>query len=261
AGASTPGDPGFLYFVEKGTGVIWRVDASTGARTTFLDIPQGDFNADGEQGVLGLAFHPDYAANGRFFVYLADAQGDIQVREYSRSADPAVANTASTLIIEIERPGSATNHIGGWIGFSPEDGYLYFAPGDGGGSGDPSNNAQNLEVLHGKIIRIDADGPDPFPADPHRYYAIPHDNPFGGGSGDPSNNAQNLEVLHGKISRIDVDGPDAFTADPLRNYAIPDDNPFVGVDGADEIWAYGLRNPWRMAFDPRNGDLYIGDVG
>lgn len=213
AGASTPGDPGFLYFVEKGTGIIWRVDAASGARTTFLDIPQGDFNSDGEQGVLGLAFHPDYAANGRFFVYLADAQGDIQVREYSRSANPAVANTTSTLVIEIERPGSDTNHIGGWLGFSPEDGYLYFGTGDGGGSGDPNNNSQNLNVLHGKIIRID------------------------------------------------VDNGDAFPADPLRNYSIPADNPFVGVAGADEIWAYGLRNPWRMAFDPRNGDLYIGDVG
>jgi len=210
AGASTPGDPGFLYFLEKGSGVIWRVDATTGARTTFLDIPQNEFSAENERGALGLAFHP--TDNSRFFVYLTDAEGDIQIREYSRSADPAVANTSWTLITEIDR-GTANNHVGGWLGFSPEDGYLYFAPGDGGGSGDPNNNAQNLDVLHGKIIRID------------------------------------------------VDGPDAFPADPLRNYAIPDDNPFVGIDGADEIWAYGLRNPWRMAFDPRNGDLYIGDVG
>ncbi len=131
AGSFTSADPGFLYFVEKSTEIIWRVDASTGVRTTFLDIPQTDFSSDGERGVLGLAFHPDYATNGRFFVYLTDPQGDIQVREYSRSENTAVANTASTLVIEIDR-GNESNHNGGWIGFSPEDGYLYFATGDGG---------------------------------------------------------------------------------------------------------------------------------
>lgn len=213
AGASTSADPGFLYFVEKGTGIIWRVDAGTGARTTFLDIPQGEFNSSGERGVLGLAFHPDYVSNGRFFVYLTDTEGDIQIREYTRSANPAIANTTWTLITEIARNPSLDNHNGGWIGFSPEDGYLYFATGDGGSGGDPSNNAQNPDSLLGKLIRID------------------------------------------------VDGPDAFPADPNRNYAIPADNPFVGIAGADEIWAYGLRNPWRIAFDPRNGDLYIADVG
>jgi len=210
--ATAPGEVGFLYVVEKATGVVWRIDASSGARTTFLDIPNGEFNADGERGVLGLAFHPDYETNGRFFVYLTDPQGDIQIREYTRSANPTVANTTSTLIIEIPKQTGFTNHNGGWLSFSPDDGYLYIATGDGGGGGDPSNFAQNLNVLLGKIVRIDIDGDD-------------------------------------------------FPGDGNRNYAIPDDNPFVGIDGADEIWMYGLRNPWRNAFDPRNGDFYIADVG
>ncbi|MEQ1489391.1 MAG: PQQ-dependent sugar dehydrogenase [Terricaulis sp.] len=213
AATSTPADPGFLYVMEKGTGVIWRIDTASGARTTFLDIPQSEFTSDGERGALGLAFHPDYATNGRFFVYLTDAQGDIQIREYSRSGNPAVANTSWSLVTEIARNPANNNHNGGWIGFSPEDGYLYFATGDGGGAGDPNNNAQNLDSLLGKLIRIDVDVSDQFPSDPN------------------------------------------------RNYGVPGDNPFVGVAGADEIWAYGLRNPWRITFDQRNGDIYIADVG
>jgi glucose/arabinose dehydrogenase len=213
AAAYTPADIGFIYVVEKDSGVVWRINEATGARTAFLDIPQGDFTRDGERGVLGLAFHPDYASNGRFFVFLTDAQGDLQVREYTRSAsDPAVANTNSTLIIEISKQTGQTNHNGGWIGFSPVDGFLYIAIGDGGGAGDPNNFAQNADVLLGKILRIDVNS-------------------------------------------------DGFPADLARNYAIPASNPFVGAAGADEIWAYGLRNPWRLAFDPRNGDLYIADVG
>lgn len=214
AAASTAADPGFLYIVEKASGIIWRADPATGARTVFLDIPNGQFSSDGERGALGMAFHPDYAVNGRFFVFLTDTDGNIQVREYHRSAgNPAVADTSFSVVIEVDRPSSsASNHNGGWIGFSPEDGYLYIAIGDGGGGGDPFNTAQNINNLNGKILRIDVDGDD-------------------------------------------------FPSDGARNYAIPDDNPFVGVAGADEIWAYGLRNPWRPAFDPRNGDLYIADVG
>lgn len=213
AGAATAADPGFLYIVAKDTGVILRVDAATGASSTFLDIPNGEFLGGGERGVLGLAFHPDYAENGRFFVYLTDAQGDLQIREYHRSeSDPTVADAAFTVVMEIPKQTGFSNHNGGWIGFSPEDGYLYIATGDGGGAGDPGNNAQDLNDLLGKIIRIDVDGDD-------------------------------------------------FPGDANRNYHIPNDNPFVGVDGLDEIWAYGVRNPWRLAFDPRNGDLYIADVG
>lgn len=212
AAATAPGDSGFLYVVEKASGIIWRINADTGARTQFLDIPNGEFLSNDERGVLGLAFHPDYAANGRFFVYLTDAQGDIQVREYTRSADPAVANTTSTLVIEIPKQTGFSNHNGGWIGFSPTDGYLYIATGDGGSGGDPFNYGQNTDILLGKIIRIDVNGDD-------------------------------------------------FPTDANRNYAIPATNPFVGVAGADEIWMYGVRNPWRNAFDPRNGNFYVADVG
>jgi Ca2+-binding RTX toxin-like protein len=209
-GAYTEQDPGFLYIVEKDTGVIWRVNESTGAKTVFLDIAQSDFLGGGERGVLGLAFHP---VDDRFFVYLTDPQGDLQVRAFERSpSNPAVALTTSQLIIEIPKQTGFSNHNGGWIGFSPRDGYLYIATGDGGGGGDPSNNAQNVNSLLGKILRIGVDS-------------------------------------------------DGFPNDPLRNYSIGAFNPFIGEDGADEIWAYGLRNPWRLAFDPRNGDLYIADVG
>jgi Ca2+-binding RTX toxin-like protein len=211
AGAAAASDPGFLYIVEKASGIIWRVNDDTGARTQFLDIPNGEFTSGGERGVLGLAFHPDYASNGRYFVFLTDTTGDLQVREYHRSSNPAVSETSFTVIWETPHPGQE-NHNGGWIGFSPTDGYLYISTGDGGGGDDPNNNSQNLDSLLGKILRIDVNS-------------------------------------------------DGFPADANRNYAIPAGNPFVGVTGADEIWAYGLRNPWRMAFDPRNGDLYIGDVG
>ena len=208
-----PGDDGTVYALAKDTGVITRIDTATGASTTFLDIPDTEFVDGGEQGVLGLAFHPDYDTNGRFFVYLTNEAGDCEIREYQRqpgdppTADPVYVQT----IITIPHPTN-TNHNGGSICFGP-DGNLYVSVGDGGGSNDPSNNAQNLDVLLGKILRIDVDSDD-------------------------------------------------FAGDPERNYAIPADNPFAGaVDGADEIWAYGLRNPWRISFDPLTGDLYIGDVG
>ena len=113
-------------------------------------------------------------------------------------------------IITIPHPVNG-NHNGGTLAFGPNDGYLYYSVGDGGGGNDPDGNAQNKDVLLGKILRLDVNGDD-------------------------------------------------FPADATKNYAIPDDNPFAHSAGADEIWAYGLRNPWRMSFDT-NGDLYIGDVG
>jgi Ca2+-binding RTX toxin-like protein len=208
-----PGDDGFVYALKKNSGEIVRIDAASGAQSTFLDIPDPEFSTQSERGVLGLAFHPDYESNGRFFVYLTNPTGDIELREYARSAgDPATADPALVQTILTIPHSTFANHNGGSLAFGP-DGYLYIATGDGGGSNDPDGNAQNLDVLLGKILRIDVDGDD-------------------------------------------------FPADPSRNYAIPDDNPFAGaMPGADEIWAYGLRNPWRISFDSATGDLYIGDVG
>jgi Ca2+-binding RTX toxin-like protein len=205
-----PGDEGFVYALSKDVGDIIRIDTSTGAQSTFLDIPAGQFSSGGERGVLGLAFHPGYEANGRFFVFLTTPSGDIEVREYARSGNPAAANpTVVQSIITIPHSEFA-NHNGGSLAFGP-DGNLYISTGDGGGGNDPHNNSQNIDVLLGKILRVDVDG-------------------------------------------------DGFPTDTTRNYAIPAGNPFEGaIPGAAEIWAYGLRNAWRISFD--GGDLYIGDVG
>ena len=208
---SAPGDPNRLYIVEKDLGRIVLLDLSSGNRSTFLSIPTNQLTTGGEQGLLSLAFHPDYQNNGRFFVNLVNANGDVEVRSYTRSAgNPDVANSTGTTIITVPHPGQ-TNHNGGTVAFGP-DGYLYISIGDGGGGGDPGENAQNINSLLGKILRIDVNS-------------------------------------------------DAFPGDATRNYAIPSNNPFVGQPGADEIWAYGLRNPWRFSFDSATGDLYIGDVG
>jgi glucose/arabinose dehydrogenase len=210
--ASAPGDPGRLYVVEKNLGQVLLLDPSTGARSVFLDIPANELSTDGERGLLGLAFHPSYQTNGRFFVHLTNANGDIEVRSYTRStANPDVADPNSGVIVITIPHSTFTNHNGGALAFGP-DGYLYVSVGDGGGVGDPGENAQNTESLLGKILRLD-------------------------------------------VNRDD------FPGDPTRNYGIPADNPFVGQPGADEVWAYGLRNPWRISFDSQTGDLYIADVG
>jgi glucose/arabinose dehydrogenase len=199
--------------LRKETGQIVRVDLSDGSQSDFLDIPDTEFSGGGERGVLGLAFHPDYVENGRFFVFLTTPDGHLQVREYQRASDdpPLADPDPLQTIITIPHPNFG-NHNGGYLGFGP-DGKLYISVGDGGGANDPNNNGQNTGVLLGKILRLDIDA-------------------------------------------------DAFPSDAARNYAIPTDNPFAGpVAGADEIWAYGLRNPWRISFDASTGDLYIADVG
>jgi glucose/arabinose dehydrogenase len=207
---AAPGRADRLFVVEKDTSQIKILNTATGqvAATPFLDIPDAQITSGGEQGLLGLTFHPQYASNGRFFVYLVNTEGDLEVREYTRSAGNAnQANVGSgKTVIVIPHPDFA-NHNGGWLDFG-RDGYLYIATGDGGGGGDPFNNAQNTNSLLGKILRIDVNTPDP-----------------------------------GKA------------------YGIPDSNPFANTGGADEIWALGLRNPWRASFDSATGDLYIGDVG
>ena len=208
-----PGDNGFVYAVRKDAGDIIRINTTTGAQTTFLDIPPTDFLGGGERGVLSVAFHPDYEDNGRFFVFLTNPAGDIEVRDYARSAGnpPTSDPTSAEPIITIPHP-TFGNHNGGTVAFGP-DGFLYISTGDGGGADDPNGNAQNINSLLGKILRIDIDGDD-------------------------------------------------FPADATRNYAIPPDNPFAGATpGAGEIWALGLRNPFRVSFDPLTGDFYIADVG
>lgn len=209
---SPPGDPDRLFVLEKDTGRIRILDltSNTVLSTPFLDIPDAQLSTQGERGALGLAFHPDYAANGRFFVYLTNADGDIELREYRRSSADVADPDSGRLLLTIEH-SQFSNHNGGFIGFGP-DGHLYVAVGDGGSSGDPFNNAQNTETLLGKILRIDVNTDD-------------------------------------------------FPEDPARNYGVPADNPFVNGAGADEVWAYGLRNPFRMSFDGLTGDVYIGDVG
>ncbi len=170
----------------------------------FLDIRELVLN-QGEQGLLGLAFHPDYAENGLFYVHYSNRHGDTELVEYRVSDFPDLADPESArLVFWTQQP--ATNHNGGMVAFGP-DGYLYLGLGDGGGAGDRFGNSQRPDTVLGKILRLDVDGL----------------------------------------------GPDGSA------YSIPPDNPFVDGGGAPEVWAYGLRNPWRFSFDA--GLLYIGDVG
>jgi glucose/arabinose dehydrogenase len=206
-----PGDTGRLFIVEK-TGQIKILDLASGQvmASPFLDV-SNQILTDGERGLLGLAFDPDFASNGLFYVNLINTSGDTEIRRYHTSANPNVADPASvTPIITIDQP-SFSNHKGGWLGFGP-DGYLYAALGDGGSGGDPLGSGQNINSLLGKMLRLD---------------------------------------VHS----------DGFPGDSTRNYAVPADNPFVGSPGADEIFAFGLRNPWRPSFDRALGDFYIADVG
>ena len=223
-----PGDDNRLFVVEKG-GTIRTLDLSlpSPAPQAFLTVP--DTDAAGEGGLLGLAFHPNYATNGKYYVYVTVDNGGVgidgvtspfssHVREYT---DPAIATAPMREIIQWVQPRD--NHNGGWIGFSPNDNKLYITSGDGGKQNDPDNNAQTL-----------------LENNPGQAFA--------------------WEPL-GKVLRIDVDGDD-FLADPLRNYAIPTGNPYAtDPNASDEIWADGLRNPWRASFDRVTGDFWIGDVG
>jgi len=201
------GDGSGRLFVLERAGRIRVITASgTLLATPFLDIASLVGDGGSEQGLLGLAFHPSYESNGRFYVAYTDNAGSVVLARYLASSDPSRADPSSAQVL-LTIPKPFANHNGGMVAFGP-DGYLYLAVGDGGGAGDPDNNAQNRTVLLGKILRLDVDGASP--------YAIPADNPF--------------------------------VADP---------DPAV----RREIWAYGLRNPWRFSFDRARGDLFIGDVG
>jgi glucose/arabinose dehydrogenase len=205
---AAPGDSQRLFVVEQ-TGVIKVVDLVSGQvlATPFLTVP---VDSNGERGLLGMAFDPDYANNGFFYIYrtVPGAIAHNEIERYHVSANANVADAASaTSILNIGNLSAATNHNGGWIGFGP-DGDLYAAVGENANSA----NAQSASNLLGKILRID---------------------------------------VH----------TDAFPADPAKNYAIPADNMFAASAGADEIFALGLRNPFRDSFDRATGDFYIADVG
>ncbi|HET9045364.1 MAG TPA: PQQ-dependent sugar dehydrogenase [Casimicrobiaceae bacterium] len=196
-----------LFIVEQG-GTLRVLQPGASSATTFLDI-RSKVVAGGEQGLLGLAFHPLYRTNGRFFVYYTRAgDGTLVIAEYHVSADRDVADPTETTLLTIPHPTN-TNHNGGMLAFGP-DGYLYIGVGDGGSFNDPPNNAQNVNVLLGKILRID------------------------------------------------VDHPNLGTGAP---YSSPSGNPFAGIAGADEIFAFGFRNPWRFSFDRATGAQWVGDVG
>lgn len=207
-----------LFVVEQ-AGTIRIYENGALLSTPFLDI-SSLVTCCGEQGLLSMAFHPDYATNGYFYVYYIDniaSPGDITIARYSVSAgDANVADPGSALILLVVPHPTNSNHNGGQLFFGPTDGYLYIGTGDGGGGGDVPNNAQNLQKMLGKILRIEVNGSGTVPC--------------------------------GQTS--------------LMPYLIPPSNPFAGATpGCDEIWAYGMRNPWRYSFDRVTSDLLIGDVG
>jgi len=193
-----------LFVVQQG-GIIKVVNSNgTVNATPFLTLTTATISTGGERGLLGLAFHPNYATNGYFYVnYTRASDGATVIARYTVSGDPNVADAASaTVLLTVSQPFS--NHNGGSIKFG-SDGYLYIGMGDGGSGGDPGNRAQNINENLGKMLRIDVN------------------------SGSP--------------------------------YGIPSNNPYVGVAGNDEVWAIGLRNPWKFSFNRLNGDLWIADVG
>jgi glucose/arabinose dehydrogenase len=196
-----PSDSARLFVVEQ-SGRIRVVRHDTLVGVPFLDLSTA-ISCCGERGLLGLAFHSQYATNGFFFVSYTNPAGDTRVLRYHVSADPERATaTAADTVLSQAQPFS--NHNGGNLAFGP-DGYLYFGLGDGGSGGDPLGNGQNTATLLGKLLRIDVS-------------SMP--------------------------------------------YTVPATNPFVGQAGVrPEIWAVGLRNPWRFSFDRLTGALYIADVG
>ncbi len=206
-----------VQFVVQQRGLVRVVINGAVQATDFLNLSGIVHQTASEGGLLGLAFHPNYASNRFFYVNYTDAAGDTRIVRYTRNAaNPLVADPGTAQqVLFIDQPFS--NHNGGTLRFGPNDGYLYIGMGDGGSGNDPGNRAQTI-----------------------------------------------TNMLLGKMLRINIDADD-FPADPNRNYGIPPTNPFVGVAGDDEIWAFGLRNPWKWTFDNPvllgTGGMLIGDVG
>lgn len=239
---SPPGDNDRLFILERFSGTTGRVrilNLATNAvsPTIYLSIP--GLSTGGEQGLLGLAFHPNFMQNGYFYVnYTRSAQSGVSagstiIARYRAAGGNPLATTADaagTILLTIPQPDA--NHNGGWLSFGP-DGNLYIATGDGGNGNDTAGantvtavgyatggNAQAPDRLLGKILRLDVDGPDNIP-----------------GNADDADTTLSLP------------------------YRIPAGNAFDGTNGRREIWAYGVRNPWRNAFDRQTGDLWVADVG
>ena len=229
--APVPGEDR-VFVVERG-GLIRILDPASGAivATPFLDV-RAQISTDGERGLLGFATAPDYPTSGAFYVFLTTPAGDIEVRRYRRSAgNPNVADGSSEdPVIRIAHPGF-NNHYGGWIGFGP-DGNLYIATGDGGGSGDPNDNAQNRNSLLGKILRIDPRS-DAYPADLSRDYSIPTNNPFAAGGGAPEVIALGLR----NPFRASIDGSGLFIGDVGQNAVEEID--LMAIDGSSPAINFG----------------------
>lgn len=198
------GDGSRRLFVVERAGAIRILADGALLPAPFLDIRDRVGSSGLEQGLLGLAFHPGYPANGRFFVYYTGLEGQSVLSRFQVAGEPDLADAASETVL-LTAPQPAANHNGGMIAFGP-DGLLYVALGDGGAANDSFGNGQNRGTLLGALLRLEVDAGDP--------------------------------------------------------YGVPANNPFLNVAGArPELWAYGLRNPWRFSFDRAAGDLYVADVG
>ena len=201
----------FVAELKSGRIMVFDNDETTSQSEVFINLSQKIRTSNGEEGLLGIAFHPDFENNGHFFVkYSASNPQRSVIERYTASPPSSMAADPESGLIVLEVLQPFGNHNGGQLAFGPEDGYLYIALGDGGSSGDPEENGQDASTLLGSILRIDVNN--------------------------------------------------STEANP---YAIPPDNPFVGNSNGfkEEIFAYGLRNPWRFSFDPATNQLWAGDVG
>ncbi len=198
-----PGAPGFLYVVEQ-SGRVRAVDHGRVLPRAFLNI-SGRISYGGEQGLLSIAFDPRYRSNHFLYADYTNANGNLQVDQFRATSNTSADPSSRRTVIVVPHPGES-NHNAGQLQFGP-GGLLYISTGDGGGAGDNLDNARHLNVLLGKLLRID----------PHQQGTAP--------------------------------------------YTVPRSNPYVGRAGRDEIFSYGLRNPFRFSFDSATGNLAIGDVG